>query len=230
MIMVVKILGISGSPRKNSNTEILVKEALKGAQSVKDVEVSFFPLAGKKINHCIGCKSCVQHNNICTIKDDFQEFFKAYMETDGLIIGSPVYHLSISSLLKAAIDRLGQSLFSVYQGKHPRFCKVGGVLAQGNSLYGGQEFALQFMINSLILMNNVVVSGNRPKSKIGVPASTYGDPERGSIKKNEDALVMAYGLGQRVAEMTHIIQAGLKSYKENLGPEYFDKHYQQFIL
>jgi len=227
--MIVKVLGISGSPRRNSNTEILVKEALIGAQSVKDVEVSFLPLAGKKINHCLGCLACEKRKTICTIKDDFQEFFKAYMEADGIIIGSPVYHLSITSCLKAAIDRLGQSLFSIYQGKQPRFCKVGGAIAQGNSLYGGQEFTLQFIINSFVLGNHIVVSGNPPQSKVGVPASTYGDPEQGSIKKNKDAILMAYGIGQRVAEMTHIIQAGLKNFNENLGPEYFDRKYQRFI-
>ena len=108
---------------------------------------------------------------MCTIKDDFQEFFKAYMESDGIIIGSPVYHLSITSCLKAAIDRLGQSIFSIYQGKQPRFCKVGAVVTQGNSLYGGQEFALQFIVNSFILENNIVVSGNPPQSKIGVAFS-----------------------------------------------------------
>jgi len=94
------------------------------------------------------------------------------MESDGIIIGSPVYHLSITSCLKAAIDRLGQSLFSIYQGRQPRFCKVGGAIVQGNSVYGGQEFALQFIINSFILENNIVVSGNSSQSKMGVALSS----------------------------------------------------------
>lgn len=229
--MIVKILGISGSPRKNSNTEVLVKEALKGVQSVQNVEVSFFPLAGKKIGHCLGCLSCKKRQSICTIKDDFQEFFKAYMEADGIIIGSPVYHLSITSCLKAAIDRLGQSLFSIYQGKQPRFCKVGGAIAQGNSLYGGQEFTLQFIINSFILMNSVVVSGNRPQSKIGVPLSyPKGQAQFKNKESDPDLNTIIRGLGQRVAEMAHIIQTGLEHYHENLGPEYSDKKYQRFIL
>ena len=227
--MIVKVLGISGSPRKNSNTEFLVKEALKGAQSVKDVEVSFLSLAGKKINHCIGCLACEKRKGICIIKDDFQEFFRAYMESDGIIIGSPVYHLSITSCLKAAIDRLGQSLFSIYQGKQPRFCKVGGAIVQGNSVYGGQEFALQFIINSFILVNNVVVSGNSPQSKIGVPASTFGDSEQGSIRKNENAISLCRGLGERVAEMSHIINIGIKHYHKELGSEYFDKKYLKYF-
>lgn len=230
--MIIKVTGISGSPRRGGNTEVLVKEALKEAQKIKDVETAFLSLAGKKIGYCRGCLACQKQNSICVIRDDFQEFFKAYMEADGIIMGSPVYHLSITSCLKAAIERLGQSLFSIYQGKLPRLCKVGGAIVQGNSIYGGQEFALQFIINSFILENCIVVSGNSPQSKLGVAASTFADSKRDSIRKNKDAISLSRGLGQRVAEMTHIINTGIKRYYEEykeLGSEYFDKKYLKYL-
>jgi len=50
MTVKVKILGISGSPRKGHNTEIMVKEALKGAESVGNVETELYSFAGKKSN------------------------------------------------------------------------------------------------------------------------------------------------------------------------------------
>jgi len=227
--VIIKIIGISGSPRRGSNTEVLVKEALKGAQKIKDVETDFLSLAGKNIEHCKGCLACQKQNRICVIRDDFQEFFKAYMKADGIIIGSPVYHLSITSCLKAAIERLGQSLFSIYQGEQPLLFKVGGAIAQGNSIYGGQEFALQFIINSFILENCIVVSGNSSQSKLGVPASTFSDSKQGSIRKNKNAISLSRGLGERVAEMAHIINIGIKHYYKETDSKYFERRYLKYL-
>lgn len=225
--MMIKVLGISGSPRRGGNTDILVKEALKGAQEIKEVQTTFLTLARKKIAHCTGCLSC-EKKKFCVINDDFIDFFKAYMQADGIIMGSPVYHLSITSHLKAAIDRLGQVMFSTYQGKLPRLCKVGGVISQGASLYGGQEFAIQFMINSFVLENCVVVSGDSPQSKIGVASSTFGNLKRGSILDNESAILLSRSLGKRVAEMSKIVRMGLKQLRGELGPEYFaTKHLEK---
>ena len=50
----MKIVGISGSPRKGGNTEILIKEALKGAEE-EGCDTEFISLAGKDIKHCLGC-------------------------------------------------------------------------------------------------------------------------------------------------------------------------------
>ncbi len=221
--MKVKIVGISGSPRRGGNTDILVEEALSGAGEIAGVEPLFLGLAGKKIGHCTGCLACEQQKGICVRKDDFADFFKAYMEADGIILGTPVYHLSVTSVLKAAIDRLGQSMFAVYRGKLPRLSKVGGAIAQGNSVYGGQEYALQFLVNHFILENCLVVSGDSPQSKVGVPASTQADSTRGSIRKNENALRMSRSLGRRVAEMAKIVKTGMSRLGSELGPEYSER-------
>jgi hypothetical protein len=122
-------------------------------------------------------------------------------------------------------------MFALYKGKTPRLCKAAGVISQGNSVYGGQEFALQFMINSFLLENCIVVSGDSPQSKIGVPASTFGDSNRGSIAKDGGALVASRSLGRRVAEMARIIRTGIKELDMELGPEYFERrHVKQFRI
>lgn len=222
--MMIKIVGICGSPRKGSNTEVMVQEALRGAEEVKGVQTNFFPFAGKKMAHCTGCLSC-EKKGFCVIKDDFKEFFRAYMEADGIIMGSPVYHLSVTSCLKAAMDRMGQVMFAIYGGKLPRLSKVAGVISQGGSVYGGQELAMQFMIDSFILENCIVVSGDSPQSKIGVPASTLGERGRGGIRKNTQALLLSRSLGRRVAEMAKIIKTGMAHLQAELGPEYFENHH-----
>ena len=104
----VTILGIVGSPRHNSNTEVMVREALAGAESTGNVATEILLLAGKKINPCISCFQCVKKKDLCIFrfKDDMHEVYEKYLAADGLILGSPVYHLSISGILKNAIDRL----------------------------------------------------------------------------------------------------------------------------
>lgn len=110
----MKILGISCG-RKMSNTEILVKEALMGAEEV-GAEVELIRLHDLKIKPCTGCNACVVNlfeksgPGDCILKDDDFAFIdEKIMECDGLILGSPIYEKSPSGLLKVLNDRMGPS-------------------------------------------------------------------------------------------------------------------------
>jgi len=221
----VKILGIVGSPRHHSNTEVMVVEALKGAKEVGDVETEILLLAGKKINPCISCFKCKERKALCIFrfKDDMHEVYEKYLSADGLILGSPVYHLSISGIYKNAIDRLGQGILSKYQETGlPWFCKVGGVLTQGAAKFGGQEYTMQFLVNHLLLMNNIVVPPDGLNA-LGVAGSFQDEPVRdpGVIGEYDPtALRKSRILGKRVAEITKIVRAGVKTLKNELPEEY----------
>ncbi len=221
----VKILGIVGSPRHHSNTEVMVREALNGAEETGNVETQLLLLAGKKINPCISCFKCVERKDFCIFqfKDDMHEVYEKYLSADGLIIGSPVYHLSISGILKNAIDRLGQGIISKYsESSIPWFCKVGGVLTQGMSKFGGQEYAMQFLVNHLLIMNTIVVSPDL-SSAVGVPGTFQNKPirEPGVIGEYDPAAVaQSRVLGKRVAEITKIVKAGVETLKNELPEEY----------
>jgi multimeric flavodoxin WrbA len=110
----VKVLGITCG-RRMSNTEIMVKEALMGAEEA-GAEVEFLRLHDFTIKPCTGCNSCVidlmeRHGSgRCTIKDDDFAFVdEKIMECDGLIVGSPIYEKSPSGQLKSLNDRMGPS-------------------------------------------------------------------------------------------------------------------------
>ncbi|SFL71087.1 flavodoxin family protein [Pelosinus propionicus] len=110
----MKILGISCG-RKMSNTEILVKEALMGAQEM-GAEVELIRLHDLHIKPCTGCNACVVNlfeksgPGDCILKDDDFAFIdEKIMECDGLILGSPIYEKSPSGLLKVLNDRMGPS-------------------------------------------------------------------------------------------------------------------------
>jgi multimeric flavodoxin WrbA len=224
----VKILGVSGSPRKNGNTTKLVQKGLEGAMTVPGIETEFYELAGKKIQYCIACYKCIEKGQ-CVIKDDLQDIVKKYMETDGILWGAPVYHMSVPASMKAVLDRLGNSVLAHYIriGKDiPRFNKVCGVLTDGASRYGGQDLTLSFMVNSCVLMNGVVVSGDTMVgSYIGAAACTGGpDPlSKENILKDEEGMRCAESVGKRVAEMTRIVKTGLSALEKELPSEYFYK-------
>lgn len=101
----MKVIGISGSPREEGNTEFFIKAALQQLEN-QGISVEFIRLKDKKIDECSGCYSCTKEK-ACRIKDDFQEVFKKMIEADGIILGSPVYHSSITPKLKALLDRAG---------------------------------------------------------------------------------------------------------------------------
>ena len=218
----VRILGVVGSPRPKSNTEILVREALDASGKIVGVETSIFTLHDKRMAPCIGCLKCYGSKTICTIKDDFQEFFNEFKRADGVIIGSPVYLMSVPSKLKACMERLSNSIFSIYRGRtFPRLCKTIGVISQGNRIYGGQEIVHQYIINAFVSLKCLVVSADFPDSYIGVGGHTFGSSEGGSITKNQDALRLARDLGVRVSEMSKIIKNGRLHLKGELPEEYF---------
>lgn len=222
----VKILGIVGSPRHHSNTEIMVREALKGAEETGGVEIEILLLAGKKINPCIGCLKCMEKQDFCIFrfKDDMHEFYEKYFAADGLIIGSPVYHASVSGILKNAFDRLGQGIGGKYgESNYPWFCKVGGALAQGLGKFGGQELTMQFLVNHLLTMNNIVVSADAPQIGIGVGGTFQNKPvwEAGTIGEHDpEALIESRLLGKRVAEITKIVKAGVITLQNELPDDY----------
>jgi multimeric flavodoxin WrbA len=110
----MKILGISCG-RKMSNTEILVKEALMGAQEM-GAEVELIRLQDINLKPCTGCNACVVSlfekggAGDCVIKDDDFKFIdEKILECDGIIVGSPIYEKTPSGQLKVLNDRMGPS-------------------------------------------------------------------------------------------------------------------------
>lgn len=98
-----KVLILSGSPRKNGNSDILCDQFMKGALESGN-EVEKIRVAEKNIGFCKGCYACKQ-TGICAIKDDMAELLQKMIDCDVLVLASPVYFYSIDAQLKAVIDR-----------------------------------------------------------------------------------------------------------------------------
>lgn len=98
-----KVLILSGSPRKNGNSDLLCNEFMKGAlEAGHDVEK--IRVQEKNIGYCLGCYAC-KNTGVCAIKDDMSEVLNKMILCDVMVLASPVYFYSIDAQLKAVIDR-----------------------------------------------------------------------------------------------------------------------------
>lgn len=132
-----KVVAIGGSPRKDGNTEQLLKFALD-IISGYGVETEYIGLRGKKIEGCTSCRHCrVSEIAECSIKDDFDPIFRKVYEADGLILGSPVYFGTQTAKMTALLERLGM----VAEGRHGidiPLSDVGWPESKGPGLYAGK--------------------------------------------------------------------------------------------
>ena len=99
-----KIIGFCGSPRKNGNTEILVRTVLKSAEA-KGFETEFISLNKADIGFCQACNACHKTGNGCVQKDDMRAFEEKMKEADVWVIGTPVYWWGPTAQMKVFIDR-----------------------------------------------------------------------------------------------------------------------------
>lgn len=99
----MKILVLTGSPRKNGNSNTLASEFIRGAEEAGH-EVVRFDAAFKEVHPCIACNQCGM-NGPCVFKDDF-EFVRRHIADAGCVVfATPMYYFGISAQLKAVIDR-----------------------------------------------------------------------------------------------------------------------------
>ena len=132
----IKLLGIVGSPRKGGNTEIAMREALNAAVQ-EGAETEMMRLADYDLKPCEGCMTCRQTRR-CAIEDDVEKLYDKVTGADGIIIGGPVYLVSLNSHTKVFIERLGALIR--FRDRVVSRNKVGGAFAVAGR--GGTRLAL----------------------------------------------------------------------------------------
>jgi len=178
----VKILGLSCSPRKQGNTEILIGEALQGAQR-EGAEVELYSVAGKAIEPCDGCRACNETGE-CHIKDDMQNLYNKLLEADGIIFGTPIYFYSMAAQAKTIIDRT----IALNRPERSLANKVGGVVVVGGSL------GIIDAVKDLYFY--IVTRQMLPANFVAAYASGKGD-----VRKMEQGMKAAWELGRQMVQL-----------------------------
>ena len=186
----MKVLGIMGSPRRKSNTEILLDKALEGAREA-GAEVEKVLVSKLKISPCLEIYACLKDGD-CAIKDDMQLLYKKLLEADHIIFASPMFFYGITSQAKAIIDRcqalwvrkhvlgIGKEDKRVRRGV---FISVGAT--QGKKLFDGAVLTVKYFFDAV----GVKYSGD---------LLVRGIDNKGQIEENPAALEDAFRLGKEL--------------------------------
>ncbi len=200
----IKVLGVSGSPRKGKNTGSLLQAVLDAAREA-GAETELLSLAGLSILPCTGCNTCVRERRCSQDGDDDMPMVKRKLEeADGVILAAPSYFGGVPGVMKNMMDRT-RSLKMDRTRLKDRVCSA---LSLSGLRHGGAEQVAEHLARFGLMHGMVVVGGvGDPVSEgyFGI-ASLQGD--EGWRRATGDALALknARGVGRRVAEVARALR------------------------
>ncbi len=151
----MKVLGISGSPRREGNTDFLIHTALD-VLAAEGMQTEFVSLADHPVKPCAACGGCAKAEEIDCVQEDpaFEGMMQRFIEADGILVGSPVYFGSATPEIMALLDRVG------YVARCNNNClrrKVGAAIVVARR--AGQNFTFA-QLNYFFLISEMIVPGS----------------------------------------------------------------------
>ncbi len=105
----MNVIAVNGGPRKDWNTGTMLKSALEGAESV-GARTKLVHLYDLTYKGCTSCFSCKRKGNtcggLCAMSDDLRAILEEVLESDVLLLGSPVYFGDVTGELRSFLERL----------------------------------------------------------------------------------------------------------------------------
>ncbi len=101
----MKVLGLVGSPRRGSNTDLLVSAVLCGA-GASGFDVDKVYLYDLDISPCVDCRGCKKAPFQCVLSDGMKQLYAKLQSVDAIVFGTPLYWYGPSAKMKLFIDRL----------------------------------------------------------------------------------------------------------------------------
>ena len=199
----MKIMAIVGSPRKGSNTDILIDKVIEGAQSKTDVDVEKLYLYDANIKYCNGCgaHTVLQGSKECPLDDDMRAILARMEQADAFIFGSPNHGRTISAAMTNFIARM-MPLLKMYVEKD----------AAGNIIYAearptikgkravivvsqGDPWPSSSALVLKILDDNIKDFQMRKTGEV----FSMGNIQRAAVKDKKDDLNWAFAMGARLS-------------------------------
>ena len=139
-----KILVISSSLRRNSNSDALAEAFAKGAAEAGN-EVETITLKGKELHFCTGCLTC-QKTQRCVIADDAPAIVDKMYAADVIAFATPIYYYEMSGQLKTLLDRANPLFTTDYHFRDIYFERAvtglsGWIECFENARFAGSVFA-----------------------------------------------------------------------------------------
>ena len=153
----IEVLGISGSPIKNRNTDRLVNAILDAS----GLESEFVKLSRINVRPCLACKKCVP-DNICKVKDDFPALAEKIKVSKALIIGAYTPYGQIDGFTKALLERFWslRHVSNLLQGKLCATVVTGNmpdVITHTNNLLAAEikDYERMELVGQLTIQGNI---------------------------------------------------------------------------
>lgn len=159
------ILGISGSPVKDSNTDRIVKAILESS----GLDYDFIKLSELHIGPCRACKACA-HDNICKVKDDFPALAEKVKAAKALVIGGYTPYGMLDAFTKSFLERLWsmRHVHNLNRGKLVVTAMTG--LTVSSVAQANEMIATEMIMERMEVVGQLRVNGNVPCLTCG-----YGD-------------------------------------------------------
>ncbi|WP_026894030.1 flavodoxin family protein [Clostridiisalibacter paucivorans] len=146
-----KVLAIMGSPRTMKNTDYLLDYVLSIMES-NHINIKKVNLKDLKISPCTACGYC-ETKGSCIIEDDMISLYDDFNNSDVIIVASPLYFNSVSSLTKIMIDRCQVFWSSKYILKESSIdrskSRIGMFISVGGAPYRKDQFLGSTMVMDL---------------------------------------------------------------------------------
>lgn len=192
----VKVLGLSGSPRNNGNTDILLDNFLKGVKD-EGMDTETIHLRDYVIQPCMGCERCRRDKTCTRIYDGMHLLYPKFEESKGIVLGSPSHNYNVTSWIKAFIDRLYP--YYDFTDDRPR--------NYSSRLKGQGRRAVVFGIceqPDMDGMGYTLEAMSKPLQTLGYDIETMfpvtGYFDRGVVSRDEKILQSAYQEGRKLAK------------------------------
>lgn len=188
----MKVLGISGSARRDGNTAILINKVFEELNAA-GIKTELIQLSGQTIKPCKACFACGGHKTCVHQTDAFCQVFEKMIAADGIILGSPVYSANISSGMQAFLERaavvcdMNPGLLTHKAGASVAAVRRGGALSAVDAM------------NHFFLNHEMFVAGSTYWNM------AYGQMP-GDVQKDEEGLKNMENLGQNIAYLLKMLK------------------------
>ena len=191
----MKVLGFAGSPRVNGNTDLLLKEFMRGAADA-GAETEIINIRKVRFDPCISCGRCMVTGR-CEVEDNFQPIYDKIVEADHIVLASPIYFMGLSAWAKTLVDRCQCFWAKKYRLNQPIPEYRGGLARRGvfistagsgvKQAFDGAIFSVKYFFDAI---------GVKYYKNL-----LYGSvDEKGAIKGHPTALKEAYEAGRGLVE------------------------------
>lgn len=181
----MKILGIMGSPRRHSSTEILLDRVLLGAEQM-GAEVDKVVVSEIKVHPCMEIYACRREGK-CAIKDDMEWLYVKLLEADHIVFSSPIFFYGLTSQAKAIVDRcqaLWVRKYTLGMGMGDKrvrrgvFVSVGAT--RGEKLFDGAVLTVKYFFNAtgVKYAGDLLIKGIEHEAQIREHATALQDAFR----------------------------------------------------